>query len=84
MQYAVGGEPTVNGIPAVLNAWNNCMEAANAVMDALDRATNLGLPGVLQITPATPRAGKATVGDGLCVFYIIDVAIWTVFDKVEE
>lgn len=37
------------------------MTAAQAVMDALDTATNLGLSGVAQITPAKPRAGKALV-----------------------
>ena len=41
VQYAVPADP-VDGVDAVEYAWNKCMIAAQAMMDALDKATNLG------------------------------------------
>lgn len=81
VQYAVPNN-AVGGVEPVEYAWNKCMAATQAAMDALDTATNLGHAGIIQVTPSKPRPGKAVVGDGLCVFYIIEVAIETVFDKV--
>ena len=82
VQYGTLSGEDVASVPAILRAWDACMDATYAVMNALDTATNLGLAWVAQITPAKPRAGKVKVWDGLCVYYLIDVAIWTVFDKV--
>lgn len=81
IQYQV---PTseVDGIDATEYAWNKAMDAVVDVMDALDTATNLGLAWVKQVTPAKPVPGKALIGWSLTVYYIIEVAVWTVFDKI--